>query len=261
MNPMVENRAQNSTFFMSYNMRFPEHLHAHMELVIVRKGKLMIDIDHQRHTLSPGDAALVFPDTLHGYPEQENENETLMLIFLPDTMPDMRVDFHSLRPTKPVIKLPLDAALCADRMRELLPLSYENEPLFWAYLRLFLLTALPQAELCAYQKQAVHDALYQALDYISREYASALTLKALAKSTGYSEYYLSHLFRQKLHMGFREYLGVIRVGKARDMLCGTDRSVTDICYDCGFESLRTFGRIFTANYGLSPRAYRKANKG
>lgn len=37
----------------------------------------------------------------------------------------------------------------------------------------------------------------------------------------------------------------------------SDRSVQDICYDCGFDNLRTFDRTFRLHSGKSPRLYRK----
>ena len=43
-----------------------------------------------------------------------------------------------------------------------------------------------------------------------------------------------------------------------NLLLYTDRSVTDIWLESGFESQRTFNRVFREKYHMSPRVYRKA---
>ena len=48
------------------------------------------------------------------------------------------------------------------------------------------------------------------------------------------------------------------VNYARELLRSTDRTVTEIAYDCGFDSPRTFNRAFLKVYGENPRACRRA---
>ena len=54
-----------------------------------------------------------------------------------------------------------------------------------------------------------------------------------------------------------EFLDEIRLTYAANMLINSNLSVTDICYDCGYENLSWFYKKFNEKYGCSPRKYRK----
>src|SRR4249920_128475 len=56
------------------------------------------------------------------------------------------------------------------------------------------------------------------------------------------------------------YLQRRRVERSMFLLRETDRSVTDICLDVGFNSLGTFSRTFREIVGQSPSAYRATNE-
>ena len=84
-----------------------------------------------------------------------------------------------------------------------------------------------------------------------------LLLGDLAKELGVNLYYLSHFFHDNFGMSFQEYLSKLRCEKARGELLRTDRSLLDISLSCGFSSPKYFQRAFLAQYGTTPRTYRK----
>ena len=47
---------------------------------------------------------------------------------------------------------------------------------------------------------------------------------------------------------------------ACEMLRGTEDGITHIAYECGFESQRTFNRVFVEQYGLSPSEFRRKHR-
>ena len=55
---------------------------------------------------------------------------------------------------------------------------------------------------------------------------------------------------------FNQYVNSLRVNLAQNLLRSTKKSVLDICYECGFDSQRTFNRAFKELCGASPSAYR-----
>ncbi|MFR3881855.1 helix-turn-helix domain-containing protein [Eubacterium ramulus] len=54
-----------------------------------------------------------------------------------------------------------------------------------------------------------------------------------------------------------EYLNQVRIRSACDLLCNTDRSISDIAFDTGFHNLSNFNRQFRTKVGCSPQTYRK----
>ena len=77
-----------------------------------------------------------------------------------------------------------------------------------------------------------------------------------AKDLGVSKYVLSRLFSKTFHRNFNQYLNDARLNYACHRLENTSDSITNICLDSGFESQRTFNRVFKERYKISPSDYR-----
>lgn len=67
-----------------------------------------------------------------------------------------------------------------------------------------------------------------------------------------NKYHLSHVFSEKMGQSFPAYLSRIRISCACSALAETDRSVTQIAEECGFESQRSFFRVFQQQLGTTP---------
>ena len=86
----------------------------------------------------------------------------------------------------------------------------------------------------------------------------ALTLRALARQLGYSEFHTTRKFREVSGgMQLREYLRLRRLAFALKEVRDTDRLLLDIALDYGFSSQEAFTRAFRSAYGVTPGQYRK----
>jgi transcriptional regulator GlxA family with amidase domain len=99
--------------------------------------------------------------------------------------------------------------------------------------------------------------MLRARDAMDRAYAEPLDVPALAQIANVSEAHLIRTFRAAFGETPHRYLQRRRVERAMFLLRATDRSVTDICLDVGFNSLGTFSRSFQAIVGESPTTYRE----
>jgi AraC-like DNA-binding protein len=93
-------------------------------------------------------------------------------------------------------------------------------------------------------------------DTMDRAFAEPLDLPALARIAHVSPAHFSRQFRATFGETPHRYLQRRRVERAMELLRETDRPVTDICFDAGFNSLGTFSRTFRAVVGESPSRYR-----
>ena len=93
-------------------------------------------------------------------------------------------------------------------------------------------------------------------DYIDLHAEEELTLKQMASHLGYSEYYLSHKFRQETGNSFKQYVTKRRLAKALDLLRNNAMSVKDISEHLHFCSQSYFAEQFRAVYGVSPSEWR-----
>jgi AraC-like DNA-binding protein len=91
---------------------------------------------------------------------------------------------------------------------------------------------------------------------MDRRFAEPLDIRALAKVAGCSEAHFIRTFRAVFKETPHRYLQRRRVERAMHLL-GEGRSVTDVCFDVGFNSLGTFSRTFSAIVGVSPAIYRR----
>ena len=84
-----------------------------------------------------------------------------------------------------------------------------------------------------------------------------IRLNTLADLAGMSSSAFSRFF--KLHTGknLSDYIIEIRLGFASRALVDTSRSISEISFDCGFNNLSNFNRIFKKKKGCSPSEFRE----
>ena len=98
--------------------------------------------------------------------------------------------------------------------------------------------------------------MLRARDAMDRAFARPLEVPALARVAHVSPSHFSRQFRATFGETPHRYLQRRRVERAMELLRETDRPVTEICFDVGFNSLGTFSRTFRAIVGEPPTAYR-----
>lgn len=80
----------------------------------------------------------------------------------------------------------------------------------------------------------------------------------VAELVGLEPSAFSRAFGRLTGMNFSTYSRSVRVWRARTLLAETEMSITDICFEAGFNNLSNFNRYFRMETGLTPRSYRKA---
>jgi AraC-like DNA-binding protein len=98
--------------------------------------------------------------------------------------------------------------------------------------------------------------LLRAKDLADARYFEPLSVDDLASSAGLSRAHFSREFRRAFGDSPHAYLLTRRLERAAALLRTTDRSVADICFSVGLQSLGSFTTSFTRTYGVSPTAYR-----
>jgi AraC-like DNA-binding protein len=98
--------------------------------------------------------------------------------------------------------------------------------------------------------------LLRAKDLADARYFQPLEVDDLARAAGLSRAHFSREFRRAFGESPHAYLLTRRLERAAALLRTTDRSVADVCFSVGLQSLGSFTTSFTRTYGLSPTAYR-----
>lgn len=86
------------------------------------------------------------------------------------------------------------------------------------------------------------------------------TMVEAARSVGLSGRQFTELFRKVTGQSWRQYILGLRLKHAAALLIDTDRSVSAVAFESGFEDLSNFHHIFKVEYGCSPLAYREQHR-
>ena len=270
---------------------FPPHFHQNYEMVCVLSGRLEAIVDGRSASLMPGDCALCLSNEVHSYepiqptivltrkallnptipPDripriEDNGDPSLdctryyVLVFSPDFVPE----FHKAMEGK-------TGKTCRFRLEDSIGAFFREHILRHRYNPLpdFHLQKAAATLICGeYQRQVEiidrdnqeYALMNRVADYISTHFREKLTLRDVAQTLGYDYYYISRLFSQIFSMKFADYLNACRFSAAADALLSTDKPITQIALESGFQSTRTFNDVFLRRSGLSPAQYRKQRK-
>jgi transcriptional regulator GlxA family with amidase domain len=99
--------------------------------------------------------------------------------------------------------------------------------------------------------------LLRARDLADARYSEPLGVEELARAARLSRAHFSREFRRAFGESPHAYLLTRRLERAAALLRTTDRSVADICFAVGLQSVGSFTTNFTRTYGMSPTAYRE----
>ena len=100
--------------------------------------------------------------------------------------------------------------------------------------------------------------ILRARDWIDARYREPLDIPELARVAHASEAHFIREFRRAFGQTPHQYLLTRRLERAASLLRVTDRSVADICFSVGLQSVGSFTTSFTKTYGVSPTVYRAA---
>ena len=94
--------------------------------------------------------------------------------------------------------------------------------------------------------------------FIARHFHEEVRLETLAELIGMTPVAFSRFFRQRTGRTLSDYIIDIRIGHAARLLVDSAQTVAEICYDCGFNTLSNFNRLFRKRKGCSPKEFREA---
>lgn len=99
-------------------------------------------------------------------------------------------------------------------------------------------------------------ALGRARALMDARYDHRLDIDTLRGEAHFSRYHFIRTFRRYLFETPHQYLTRKRIERAKELLASSSKSVTDICFEVGFESLGSFSTLFRRIVGWPPSIYR-----
>ncbi|MEG2776533.1 MAG: response regulator [Cellulosilyticaceae bacterium] len=105
-----------------------------------------------------------------------------------------------------------------------------------------------------YRKEVV-----EIIEYINQNVDKKITLSSLSEEVNMNESYISRLFKNETGTNIVNYINMIKMEKAKELLRQPDMIVKDVANALGFEEQSYFNRMFKKYFGLNPKEYKKIN--
>jgi AraC-like DNA-binding protein len=120
---------------------------------------------------------------------------------------------------------------------------------------------LASAGYCPVPMETTNQPLNHVLAHIGRNLGHDLRETDLAALSGYSPSAFCRAFQRHTGMTFVSYVNGLRIGRACELLVGSQRRITDICFEVGFSNLSNFNRQFLTQKSMPPSAFRNHHRG
>lgn len=105
--------------------------------------------------------------------------------------------------------------------------------------------------------QELQAEIHPVIQHIEQHYMEPVSMVQMAELAGLSTTHFNRRFRQLMHMTPNQYLRLVRVQVAQNLLTTSDRAIADISYDVGYSDQSHLTKRFKEVTGITPAAYRK----
>lgn len=235
------------------------HSHRSVELIYVLEGGVDIYVRGKEYKGCPRDLVLINSEEPHGW--KGHKGSLVCKIYL---------DYHVLRN---VVKRKYISFSCNSirepkkdyaRLRYILgailgkyadePGGFRVESLYYALWESIRTQYLEESTGLPVQTD---DRIMEVQEYIRNFYGQPLNLAETAARWYMSESAFSRFFKRETGTGFTEYVRNFRLEHAKEELLYTNKSVTEIAYDCGYSSVSVFHKNFRQAFSVSPKEFRQ----
>ena len=98
---------------------------------------------------------------------------------------------------------------------------------------------------------------HYAVSYINTNLFHSITVEDLTEILGITQPYLYNIFISKCGISPKKYITSRKLSKAKQLLLGTDMSISEIAASVGYTDALNFSKLFKQNTGYSPKAFRE----
>ena len=260
--------AKYATFDYNQGLNFMLHFHDAYEMIYVTGGTAKITIANKQYTLAKNSLVFINGVEKHALRNISHDFSRYFFTFAPSPISKMLDDskLMSIFTTRPPqFNHVVDVGLFEDEVQRFcasLINETENDD---EYSISIMATRLKQLLITLYRHYPEqfmlptgkrNTELKRVRNYLDTNYAEHITIESLAHKFHFSKYYLSHAFKNLTGFSPKQYLMMIRLSHARDLLISTSMSLEQITEQSGFQDVSNFIRYFKKEMSVTPVKYR-----
>lgn len=237
------------------------HYHQVHQILYVLENKGEITFDQQRQVFAQDSLAFITPYSHHSI--TSNGKMTVLVLEFDLEKLDASVkeilQQHSFHHTKLVKLNALESGDVRQLLRRMLYEQAQGEVINHIAMRIYL-SELLLILLRKSDESNIADAnvlrAQRLRKYIDTHYFEMMDSNDISRKIGISSRYINTIFKEQFNATPIKYLNEVRMEAAKKLLLETDKDISSICFEVGFEALSTFYRRFKDYTNLSPNKYR-----
>ena len=248
-----------------YKNTFFPHAHDFFECSLLLQGDQTFSIQSDEYLLKEGSLVLIRPNEVHSR-EYVSAGSHINIAFSTEIAHGLFAYLGDGFPSKQLLEMrkppfillaPNERRRIQKRMNQVNAISFTNTTLQRTLLRTLIMDIFVQYfSRCITASADTEDWFDRLLYEIERPENLVEGLSALLVRSGCTHEHLCRLFKQRVGMSPTEYINDLRLNYAANYLLHSDISITNICYNAGFNNLSHFYHLFSKKYGTSPRRFR-----
>ena len=227
---------------------YGEHWHDYYEWIFYRNCRVICTLNGKEFELGDGSCVLLSPYDFHSTRVLESNENTyhIRIAVLAEVMQGkLAHNGYYMEKTSAFLERALECFAIAEER--------EREYLFHAMVSHMEKYAQPLLYYDS-EKDSTLLLIQKALEYLHIH--SVTTLSETAEYCNISPHYLSGILKQYCGSSYIEIYTMLRMNRAKKLLCDTEQNVSEIAWECGYNNLSQFLRVFKRMNGCTPKEFR-----
>lgn len=255
---------------------FPLHWHKCIEIIYIAQGWLEIEIEQVTYSFDAGSTAVINPCQLHSCAKFDPKTVLYCLMIDMDIFRSRFVESLEEKFITPLIEgaIALPVVVHNQHLAAYIEEAYDvfekQEQAYQLRLKSLLFGIMYLLFTQCGEIQGIgqnkapntlsRERVNQILQYVDEHYAERIKLDDLVEIVHINKYYICKIFQQYTGRTFLEYVNLVRIQKAVELLLSTNDSITAVAFSTGFQDINYFSRLFKRVMGISPTVLRKRQR-
>lgn len=246
------------------------HWHDGIELIYMLEGTLNMVCGNLADIIGPGDLVVVNPNQMHAAVSGKNGVKYYALCIDNKLLSEICTNPISSRYILPVIqrKRRFQTLIHDENINHiLLELFHEyeqKEPAYELAIQadiILLFALLNRYYIDNSDNPIVIDTHFeQVLTYINEHFTENISTESISKKFAFNKSHFCRKIKSQTGMSFVPYLNQLRMDLACSLLTTTDKSISSVATECGYNDLNYFSRKFHEFYGMTASEFRQQSK-
>ncbi|MBO5453591.1 MAG: AraC family transcriptional regulator [Clostridia bacterium] len=256
------------------NDRYNPHCHEFYEIVITISGTVIQETNGKILNLPEGSLIFIRPDDVHGYiydTPESNETTYINLTFTKETAEKL-FDYFSdeqivnnllFSDMPPIVLLSnREKNQVLEQISQLNIVNWQDKKALKLKMRAILADIFVKFffKLSENKDNKIPEWLSELIIEMKKTENFVAGTEKMIKLSGKTREHLARCIKSYLGITLSEFINELRINYISNLLIHTNINIIDMCYECGFQSLSNFYRIFKDKYGVSPTTFRQQYK-